>query len=63
MFRNAKGKLFVSVVTLRPKVMFSGLYRPTEADFPDMHHRAHEECFIANSVVTEVLCEPRMETI
>jgi organic hydroperoxide reductase OsmC/OhrA len=61
--RNAKGKLFVSVVALRPKVVFSGLHRPTEADFPGLHHKAHEEYFIANSVVTEVLCESRMETI
>lgn len=58
MSRNATGKLFVSVVTLRPQVIFSPLRKPTEAEFPDMHHRAHEECFIANSVMTEVRCEP-----
>ena len=62
MAKNARGKLFISVVTLRPEVMFSGERRPTQDEFIAMHHEAHEECFIANSVLTEVRCEPLLRT-
>ncbi len=59
MERNARGKLFVSRVTLRPAVSFSGDAMPTPEAVEALHHRAHEECFIANSVLTEVVVEPR----
>ncbi len=55
---NATGKLFVSVVTLHPEVTFSGDKRPTPAEHGHLHHLAHEECYIANSVKSEVRCEP-----
>lgn len=58
MEKNADGKLAVSVVTLRPEVQFSGERVPTRAEVDAMHHAAHEECFIANSVKTQVLCQP-----
>ena len=58
MEKNANGKLVVSVVTLRPKVVFSGDAVPTKDDILAMHHQAHEDCFIANSVLTAVRCEP-----
>jgi organic hydroperoxide reductase OsmC/OhrA len=58
MEKNADGKLVVSVVTLRPEVLFSGERLPTHAEIDAMHHAAHEDCFIANSVKTQVLCEP-----
>jgi organic hydroperoxide reductase OsmC/OhrA len=58
MAKNSSGKSFVSVVTLRPDVRFSGDRVPTEAEVEQLHHQAHEECFIANSVRTEVRCEP-----
>lgn len=58
MDRNAKGKLAMSVVTLRPAVKFSGERLPTREEIDAMHHEANEECFIANSVKTEVRCEP-----
>jgi organic hydroperoxide reductase OsmC/OhrA len=45
-------------VTLRPEVKFSGEHLPTHEELADMHHKAHDECFIANSVKTEVRCEP-----
>jgi len=57
MGRTAKGRQFVSVVTLRPRIAWSGT-APDRAALDDLHHRAHEECFIANSVLTEVKCEP-----
>ena len=46
-------------VTLRPAVTFSGK-PPTEAEHHALHERAHERCFIANSVKTEVRVEPRL---
>jgi organic hydroperoxide reductase OsmC/OhrA len=42
---------------LHPKVQFSGERLPTREEIDAMHHEAHEECFIANSVKTEVRCE------
>jgi len=58
MGKGPSGKSFVAVVTLRPDVRFSGDRVPTRSDVERLHHLAHEECFIANSVRTEVLCEP-----
>lgn len=58
MERNEAGKLVISVVTLRPEVQFSGASMPTRAQLDQMHHQAHDECFIANSVRTEVRCVP-----
>ena len=55
MGRNAKGKLFVARVTLNPDIVFSGDKHPGEQDVVALHHRAHEECFIASSVLTEVV--------
>ena len=63
MEKNSEGKLFMSVVTLRPVVSFSGGTKPTSEEHVAMHHRAHEECFIANSVLTKVRCAPRIEAL
>ncbi len=56
--KNAEGKMAMTLVTLRPDVRFSGERLPTREELIDMHHEAHEQCFIANSVKTEVRCEP-----
>ena len=56
--KDAAGKLAMTRVTLRPEVIFGGERQPSAAEIVALHHRAHEECFIANSVKTEVLCEP-----
>ena len=58
MARNADGKMAMTVVTLKPHVVFSGDLIPTAEQIHALHHKAHAECFIANSVKTEVLCEP-----
>ena len=58
MAKNAAGRLAMTVVTLRPTVHFSGARVPTRQQIEAMHHEAHAECFIANSVKTEVRCEP-----
>jgi organic hydroperoxide reductase OsmC/OhrA len=58
MSKNERGKLFVSQVTLRPRIMFSGAKRPSDAELAELHDHAHDECYIANSVLTEVVVEP-----
>ena len=55
---NAEGQLAMSVVTLRPAVRFSGVTQPDGAELQRLHHQAHADCFIANSVKTDVRCEP-----
>ncbi|WP_414475042.1 OsmC family protein [Microvirga sp. M2] len=52
---NEKGKLFISRITLDPVIAFSGDRVPTPEQIADMHHLAHKECFIANSVLTDVV--------
>ncbi len=59
MARNAQGKLAMTRVVLHPDLAFSGERRPAAEDVAQMHHEAHAECFIANSVHTEIVCEPR----
>jgi organic hydroperoxide reductase OsmC/OhrA len=56
--KNDAGKLAMSVVTLRPKVVFVGR-QPAPAELDSLHHAAHEECFIASSVKSDVRCEPQ----
>ncbi|HEV3181483.1 MAG TPA: OsmC family protein [Steroidobacteraceae bacterium] len=58
MGRNAAGKIAMLRVTLRPRVRFSGENLPARGDIARLHERAHEECFIANSVTTVVQIEP-----
>lgn len=57
MARNTAGRLAMTRVTLRPAVRF-GDRQPTPDELLAMHHEAHEECFIANSVTADVRCEP-----
>ena len=58
MGRNAEGRTAFTLVTLRPEVRFSGQPTPTTDQVLHLHHQAHELCFIASSVTTEVRCEP-----
>ena len=55
---NAQGRPWVSLVTLRPAVRFAGESLPDVAEVTRLHHSAHEECFIANSVRSVVRVEP-----
>ncbi|MDO6427434.1 OsmC family protein [Thalassotalea sp. 1_MG-2023] len=52
-----EGKIMMTRVTLVPKIVFSGERIPTALDIEKLHHLAHEQCFIANSVKTEVVVE------
>jgi organic hydroperoxide reductase OsmC/OhrA len=56
--KDSSGKMAMTRVTLRPEVQFGGDKRPTVVEVVAMHHEAHEQCFIASSVKTDVLCEP-----
>ena len=56
--KNAEGKLAMTVVTLHPDVTFAGERLPTRGELDQLHNDAHENCFIANSVKTDVRCEP-----
>ncbi|MBK7954832.1 MAG: OsmC family protein [Candidatus Accumulibacter sp.] len=58
MAKNDQGKLAMTLVTLRPEVHFSGDRQPSHAEVVHLHAQAHVECFIANSVRSEVRCEP-----
>ena len=54
MTRNERGVPWVSSVTLHPQIAYSGDRLPTPADEDHLHHMAHQQCFIANSIKTEV---------
>jgi organic hydroperoxide reductase OsmC/OhrA len=49
--------VWVSRVTLRPRIVYGGEKRPSAQEVDHLHHRAHEQCFIANSVKTEISVE------
>ena len=57
MTKNDRGVPWVSRVTLRPRIDWAGEKRPSVADIEHLHHAAHEQCFIANSVRTDVSVE------
>lgn len=55
--KNAAGKEAVTRIYLRPKIRFGGDNSPTPEKLQAMHERAHELCFIANSLACEILVE------
>ncbi len=57
--KGVNGKLQITRVTLRPHVVFTPGTQMDAKTLAEIHHRAHEECFIANSVTTAVTVEPR----
>lgn len=58
MGRDAGGRLAMLEVILRPAVRFAAGRAPTADELARLHHAAHDECFIARSVKTDVRCEP-----
>ena len=58
MEKNTEGKLAITRVVLRPRIVFSGERQPMTEQVDELHHIAHAECFIANSVKTEIIVEP-----
>jgi organic hydroperoxide reductase OsmC/OhrA len=58
--KGSNGRLWMAHVTLRPRVHFAPGTSIDEATLADIHHKSHEECFIANSVKTEVAVEQQL---
>ncbi len=56
--KNEKLKMVVTTVYLRPNIIFKGDNIPDRTTIDEMHRRAHQECFISNSVLTEIIVEP-----
>ena len=57
MEKNEAGRLAITRATLKPKIVWSEGVTVSREDLEKMHHQAHEGCFIANSVKTEVTVE------
>src|SRR3954471_22066305 len=55
MTKNDQGKEWISKITLNPKIVWSGENVPTAEELAEMHHSAHELCYIANSIKSEVV--------
>ena len=54
MTKNERGVPWVSSVVLSPRIVYAGT-RPTPDVESKLHHEAHEQCYIANSVKTDIL--------
>jgi organic hydroperoxide reductase OsmC/OhrA len=63
MTKNERGKLWVSKVMLSPAITFAGEKQPSPEQLEELHHLAHEECFIANSVKSEVVVQGTMSFV
>ena len=57
MEKNGSGKIYLSEVILRPKVIFSDDKQASIEEIETMHHQSHEQCYITTSVKTEVVTE------
>jgi organic hydroperoxide reductase OsmC/OhrA len=57
--KGETGAMWVSKVTLHPKITYSGEKLPSPTDEEHLHEMAHKQCFIANSVKTEVTVQPK----
>ena len=57
MAKDNDGKAAITRITLRPKIVFSGALQPTSAELEAMHHESHDQCYIANSIKSEVVVE------
>lgn len=57
MTRNERGVPWVSTITLRPEITWSGVKQPSNHDVARLHQLAHEQCFISNSIRTEVIVQ------
>jgi organic hydroperoxide reductase OsmC/OhrA len=56
--KNEAGRMAILKAVLRPRIVFSGDKRPSDAELAALHHDAHDLCFLANSVRTEISVEP-----
>jgi organic hydroperoxide reductase OsmC/OhrA len=63
MTKNEHDRLFISKITLNPMVAFAGAKRPSAEELDALHHHAHEECYVANSVRAEIVVAVRQPTV
>lgn len=52
--KNAAGKMVITKIDLYPKIAFAEGQTPDRATLEKLHHKAHQECFLANSVNFEI---------
>ena len=57
--KNESGRLAMTRVVLRPRIQWAQGVIVSQSDLDMLHHQAHEGCFVANSVKTNVIVEPR----
>ena len=57
--KNEKGKMMVARMTLRPKVVFGGATVPDANAVRELHRKAKDNCFVGNSLLSEMVLEPR----
>ena len=55
MTKNERGIPWVSSVVLKPQIVYAGQKRPSPEEEEELHHHSHEQCFISNSIKTEVV--------
>ena len=58
MHKGSDGKVRITRIALRPRIVFAG-EEPEQAVIDELHHKSHEACFIANSITSEIVVEPR----
>jgi organic hydroperoxide reductase OsmC/OhrA len=57
MQKDDDGKMAMTRIALRPAIAFTGERMPGADDLAAIHHSAHEQCYIANSIKAEVVIE------
>ena len=52
---DGEGRMAMTRITLHPEIVFSGERRPSAQELAQIHHAAHDKCYIANSLKTEII--------
>ncbi|MBX3244358.1 MAG: OsmC family protein [Acidobacteria bacterium] len=55
MAADVNGRQWISKITLVPKIEWGGEVLPTSEEIDILHHKAHKECYIANSIKAEIV--------
>lgn len=55
--RDGDGKMAMTRIVLAPAIVFGGQRQPAQADLDAIHHSAHDKCYIANSIKSEVIVQ------
>lgn len=59
--KDARGRMSMTNITLRPAIVFGGTAWPSEEEIAAIHQEAHEKCYVANSLKTQITIEPAIE--